>query len=1090
LAIPIGKSIGRYHILERLGEGGMATVFKALDMQLEREVAIKLIRAETLGGANAEVSYKRFKREARLLAKLSHPNILKLLDYGEFEGQLFLVTNYIPGGSLRAKLGKPLPWHEAVHLLLPIARALEYAHEQGMIHRDVKPSNILLTSSGIPILADFGIAKVLKDETGGAAGQAASADAGTSTDTDLVQLTRTDVGIGTPEYMAPEQGRGHADRRSDIYSLGVVFYEMVTGRKPFIADTPLAVLLMHITDPLPSPLKFIPDLPVEIERIIIKALAKRPEDRYQNMTVFIGAVSQRLSSYDEKLRSLASSLEKEEKWQEALLAWRAVLALEPEDRPAIEAKIERIQLWQELTVEYNDARQALAEKDIDLAIRLLKGIVTRDPAYKDVASLLARLIKSRQSMIDSLEEQEKWDDALNAWRGYLEVEPEKQETIAANIQRIEQKRDLANLYREARLAINKKEHDHAIRLLKEIVARDQSYKDAAALLTQAIKIRQSRAIQLEEAEKWDEALKAWQDYLGIEPEKQDIVAANLRRIERKRDLANLYREARRAMEARDDVLAAKLLKEIIARDETYKDVLQLLGRIAARRSTRHRQISRNRLWLAMGSILVVILLSLGAGYLYARKTGPIRAGLLLPGSGTKAATATSQPGIVLLPTPSPVTATDAPAPGLPEQIRSFADPILAAIANIAPDYQDDFSNPNSGWSNDLSAANNQKGYKDGAYFISNYQAEKGGDCNGASLPSSPVFSDFVLEVDVKSINQGKGAWHIIFRSNDYAHYGVNVSPDGRLWFHKNVNNTHVPLPLTEGPVASFQSGDAANHLTLVAQGNRMAAYINGEPITMFTDTSSIMGTILLGVCSTDPLQVLFDNLKVWDISGLTAVTSPAQIRSFTDPILAAIANKTPDYQDDFSNPQSGWPEGRTPDGNQWGYTEGAYVLTVSPTYRNPSGDPCVDFPFNNQPQFKDAILEFDAQFVSGKGNNWHTIFRQTSGSLPAIYVIGFNLGGEYNFSKSLGDQSIFSKQWPAPASLLPGTDSNHVTMVMQGNRVAIYINKKPLLLVTDEAWQDGRTSLNLGACNNPDADTSLKVRFDNLKVWDITNPSQ
>src|SRR5512136_2394161 len=177
-----GQSIGRYHILEQLGEGGMATVYKAYDTRLETDVAVKVIRTENLPQSGIERSLKRFEREAKALAKLTHPNIVKVTDYGEYEGKPYLVMPYLSGGTLKQRLGKPMPWWEAVKLLLPIAEALDYAHDQNIIHRDVKPSNILLTGRGQPMLTDFGVAKILEDE-------------------ETRGLTGTGTGVGTPEYM-------------------------------------------------------------------------------------------------------------------------------------------------------------------------------------------------------------------------------------------------------------------------------------------------------------------------------------------------------------------------------------------------------------------------------------------------------------------------------------------------------------------------------------------------------------------------------------------------------------------------------------------------------------------------------------------------------------------------------------------------------------------------------------------------------------------------------------------------------------------------------------------------------------------------
>jgi serine/threonine protein kinase len=268
-----GQSIGRYHILEQLGEGGMAIVYKAYDTRLERNVALKVLRTDLFGAATLQQVLQRFEREAKSLAKLSHPNIVNILDYGEHEGSPFLVMEYLPGGTLKQKLGHAIPWQEAIHILIPVARGLSYAHQHGVIHRDVKPANILINENEEPVLTDFGIAKLLEGTEGHT-------------------LTGSGVGIGTPEYMAPEQGIGAStiDARADIYSLGIVFYEMVTGRKPYIADTPMAVVLKQMTDPLPRPTNFVPDLPEDVERILFKALAKQPEDRYTAMSALVVAM--------------------------------------------------------------------------------------------------------------------------------------------------------------------------------------------------------------------------------------------------------------------------------------------------------------------------------------------------------------------------------------------------------------------------------------------------------------------------------------------------------------------------------------------------------------------------------------------------------------------------------------------------------------------------------------------------------------------------------------------------------------------------------------------------------------------------------
>jgi len=274
-----GQSIGRYHILEQLGEGGMATVYKAYDTRLERNVAFKVLRTDQFIPAQLQMMLQRFEREAKSLAKLKHSNIVNILDFGEHEGSLYLVMEYLPGGTLKQKLGQRIPWQEAIRTLVPVTRGLAYAHQHGVIHRDVKPANILMDQNEEPILTDFGIAKLLECTEGHT-------------------LTGSGVGIGTPEYMAPEQGIGAStiDARADIYSLGIVFYEMVTGRKPYIADTPMAVVIKQINDPLPRPSDFAPDLPEGVEHILFKALAKQPDDRYEDMNALIAAMENQLTA--------------------------------------------------------------------------------------------------------------------------------------------------------------------------------------------------------------------------------------------------------------------------------------------------------------------------------------------------------------------------------------------------------------------------------------------------------------------------------------------------------------------------------------------------------------------------------------------------------------------------------------------------------------------------------------------------------------------------------------------------------------------------------------------------------------------------
>jgi tetratricopeptide (TPR) repeat protein/predicted Ser/Thr protein kinase len=257
-----GENVGPYRIIDQLGQGGMATVFKAYHPALDRYVAIKVLHPAFKEDPNF---LARFQREARIVAKLEHPHIVPVYDFSEHKGMAYLVMRYVEGETLKAHLeGEPLPPERILEILQPVAEALTYAHEQKVLHRDIKPSNVMLTPEGGIFLTDFGLARM--------------AQSGEST---LSQ----DMMIGTPQYMSPEQAKGEeVDERTDIYSLGVVLFEMLTGRVPFSADTPYAVIHDHIYTPLPLPSTIKPDIFPALERVVLKALAKEKDDRYQKVT--------------------------------------------------------------------------------------------------------------------------------------------------------------------------------------------------------------------------------------------------------------------------------------------------------------------------------------------------------------------------------------------------------------------------------------------------------------------------------------------------------------------------------------------------------------------------------------------------------------------------------------------------------------------------------------------------------------------------------------------------------------------------------------------------------------------------------------
>jgi hypothetical protein len=260
----IGKTIGKYQIVEHLGRGGMAEVYKAYQPALDRYVAVKLMHSFL---AEDQDFLGRFQREAKAIGRLRHANIVQVHDFDFTDGIYYMVMEFIDGYTLKTRLielanqNKTLPLREALRITRDVAAALDYAHERDMVHRDVKPANVMINKDNQVILTDFGIAKILSGP----------------------QFTASGAMIGTPAYMSPEQGLGEpGDARSDIYSLGIMLFQMVTGQLPYDADTPLAIVLKHVNNPLPIPSQLNPSMPPDIERIIFKALAKDPDDRYQS----------------------------------------------------------------------------------------------------------------------------------------------------------------------------------------------------------------------------------------------------------------------------------------------------------------------------------------------------------------------------------------------------------------------------------------------------------------------------------------------------------------------------------------------------------------------------------------------------------------------------------------------------------------------------------------------------------------------------------------------------------------------------------------------------------------------------------------
>jgi eukaryotic-like serine/threonine-protein kinase len=275
--------LGRYRLQRRIGKGGMGEVWLADDPRLHRQVAIKTLPFHTQGDSEF---LQRFEGEARAAAALNHPHILPVHDYGEqplAEGQAitYIVMPYVEGGTLADRVKqlaaeqRAMPLDDAIDYLSQAAEAIDYAHEQSVMHRDIKPSNMLLRKGKWLLLADFGIARILSDQQ---------------------HLTQAGVGVGTPEYMAPEQAQGKPEAASDNYSLAVIAYQLFTGQLPFHADTPYATTIQHMTTPPPPPRQINPNIPPAVEQVLLQGLAKDPAQRPPTARAFVTALKQAASA--------------------------------------------------------------------------------------------------------------------------------------------------------------------------------------------------------------------------------------------------------------------------------------------------------------------------------------------------------------------------------------------------------------------------------------------------------------------------------------------------------------------------------------------------------------------------------------------------------------------------------------------------------------------------------------------------------------------------------------------------------------------------------------------------------------------------
>lgn len=815
----------------------MAAVYKAYHASMERYVALKILPRQL---ANDPQFIGRFKQEAKLLAQLQHAHILPVFDYGEADNFTYIVMPLIKGGTLARLLhGQPLPLKQILNILTQVGSALDYAHASGLVHRDVKPSNVLIDESGNCLLTDFGVAKIVE----GAA-----------------KLTGTGGILGTPAYMAPEQGRGgKIDHRSDLYSLGVMLYEMATGRVPYDAETPVAIIFKHIQDPLPLPRSINPSLPESVELVILKSLSKNPEDRYATAGEMAKALEKAIAGATIVAEAPPTQVEEPKTEIKTLPHPKRSTGLPP---MAVAAAIllallfigSGIIVW-------------LGRENIFQAVNLAAVTMpSTSPAPTFTPSIVITRVPSPMptsapspqptaTSVDGVQLRQCGDDGDDLCLGNKILMLSKTHS---------QNRGASWSPDGKRIVFSaclKQEEKLAFCNDLFIVNRDD------ANITPLLRSPSNDAVPMWSPDgKWI-AFHQDGNLSLIQPDGKNVRPMSSGQnfcpygIAWSPDSQHIAWLAGPCEEYPNAVW-------VIDRDGTRLTALTLIG--AVRWSM---EILQNIAWQPDGK---AILAKAESGEIY-----QIDIALCASkpnGCDAKSFTKVKELPASWLPTYYPPWGGALVQPTLPppkpaHPAQSFAEPILKAIADRRPDFSDDFSNPTSGWdvgssSNDRGENIGKRGYVSGEYFIESMPNTG----LGASYGTGLVYSDFVAEMDARFIfGVGQAMWGFNFRQPTFLtnRYEIKVGVEGGGMMLTVVKPSQTVF--LAQVAAPLRPEGQANHLFVIAKGSTIAVYMNGEPVIFARDETHTRGGMSLFTGSNDPsvgARVHFDNFKIWDISKL------------------------------------------------------------------------------------------------------------------------------------------------------------------------------------------------------------------------------